>query len=256
MDDDFTQDLTDRNVEGKEFKKDYIPSDAELKKNPIGSQGGYQSGGNEWKKNYKKKGIDLWNGTVEGAPIEFDKGIASKSFLAAVAAPTTEIDETLKPKIQTVLRKLAMKGYEVRTMCQSSKQLMPIIDDMFDYEKIIVSKPWKKFCDVSGFKNRLPTDDNIRAAAYYVKRFKDLPTAVKYISSAMVNAIFGDDNMHPVEFIIIYDPYIGDDNKIDFKKSINTGNLLLLPYTFKGKEFNIYNLAKKKDIENLLTILD
>jgi len=216
-----------------------------------------EQGGNNFNTKWKgkKKGIDLFNDKVEPITINFKDSGEGKSFYIAAASITTTIDDDKKEEIKNILRKLAIKGYTARGICSNMTQFMEDISDVFDFENILITKPWKKFCVVNGFKTNLPTDANKQAAANYFKKFNDLPTAIKHINSAFITALFGEDNKDHVDFLIVYDPYVKEDNKVDFKKSPNTSNVFLSGWLFRDKGFNIYNLYKEEDRKNLLTLL-
>ena len=250
--DDFTSDIGD---DFKVEKETTTSQDFQKDTSDTASTGGGS--------NYNSsKGLDLFDAdtVVPGMKIDFSVKPPEKSFYFAIANDELVIDEETKAKLIKPFRKLAMKGYKLRVTCTFVKQMFDTLSELFDYEDVLVLKPWKKFCKVTGFKTSTPSDDNIRATAFYVKNFSRLPVAVKFFTSTLTSALFGIDNKSKVNFIIIYDPNIplerNKDNKIDYKLSKNTSNVFFAFFTYKGSDFNTYNFAHQEDIDKLMKILD
>jgi len=207
----------------------------------------------------KEKAINLFEDEVTGKPIDFGKLKTDKAVLIAIANEDDKIPEEINKELVDILRTLAKKDYKIRSSCRSNKQVLPLIDSLFDYEDIEVYKPWKKFCTVKGFKTFTPTNKNIEAAAYYSKDFNKRPTAVKHIISSFFQSLFGSNNDSVVEYIIIYDPHLKKNDKgyetCDYKLSPGTSDIHFLSYTIKEKPFNIYNINKPEDIKILKEVI-
>lgn len=212
------------------------------------------------KSNYnknKKRGIDLFKENPDPKPIDFEKVKIGKTITIAIANKDLELSDDDKKKFYNIFMLLKDKGYKVRVLCNTFNQVLTEFMKVLPYDKIEIVKPWEKYCKTGKYKTLSPTDLNKQAAAYYYNNFNKLPTGIKYISSALIEVLFGPWNNNALEMAIIFDPFYDEENKkINFDKSKDTSFFLWFPKTkFKDWGLSIYNLAKDEDYLNLVKVL-
>jgi hypothetical protein len=125
---------------------------------------------------------------------------------------------------------------------------------ILDQNQVEVVKPWDKFCKSGSYKKILPSNENIETAAYYYPNFSKLPTAVKYINSALMAVLFGPNQDDALEYVIVYDPNY-DGKKIDFKKSKDTAFYYWFPKKIKEYSVSVFNIADQNDYYSLVKLL-
>lgn len=255
-----------------DFKSIDLNSDSEKSKSSYNNNNynnGYNSNSyNKFKKsNYNKKEkpkrniigeatINLWNeDKVE--PLELDTNNFKtdvKYVTMSLPSQTFKMSDDNKKKVKSILKLLKAKNYKIRFICNFNRAIYKEIVEVFDEDDIIMVTPWESYCKESKEDTKLyiPSDENIRSAAFYSKNFNKFNPALQYIYAAVFTTLYGQSNDKPSEFYITYDPYKVEANKVDFSKSKDTANYFLLS---KPLGLNVINLSKDNeyaDIEQLL----
>jgi len=203
-------------------------------------------------RNNKSKKYNPFKDEIPPKPIDPSSVKPSKSFTFVMNDDNIDKDkEDMLIKLFNVLKN---KGFKVRLYCNKTGKLGNKLMEMFDDENIVIVKPWKKFCPINKYKTWLPSNANYEAAAYYIKNFTKLPPSVKSIATAYITLVLGPYNNSSVEYVLIYDPYsIGD--KIDWKKSMNTSNLITLVKWLKDINLQLFNLANENDLKDFVNLI-
>ena len=203
-------------------------------------------------RNNKSKKYNPFKDEIPPKAIDPSNVKPSKSFTFVMNDDNIDRDkEDMLVKLFNILKN---KGFKVRLYCNKTGKLGNRLMEMFDDENIIIVKPWKKFCPIDKYKTWLPSNVNYEAAAYYIKNFTKLPPSVKSIATAYITLVLGPYNNSSVEYILTYDPYsIGD--KIDWKKSMNTSNLITLVKWLKDINLQLFNLADENDLKDFVNLI-
>jgi len=214
------------------------------KEEPKKYNNNYKSYNKKSKKYENIKGkytIDIWGKDLRVQPIEYDPKEVKQSKLVTITFPskTMELTEEEKTKIKNFLVKLKEKGYKLRVFCDQITPIKDILFEIFSLNEIYFITPWKSFCKAN-YTQYLPTDDNIKLAAHYVKNYQKLPGAVRAIMAGVVTTLVGLKNNEPVTYIVTYDKNYKN-GEFDFKKSPDASNYYVLA---KKLSFSIYNIAE------------
>jgi len=200
-----------------------------------------------------KNSINLWNkDTIKPIEIETDKFISDKKY-ATLVLPNGNFSPSEREiaKFRKIFEALREKNYKVRIVCNHARNIHKLLMDIMGKENIYHITPWKSYCkDEQNLTMYLPTDLNIKASATYFKSFHKLPPSLQYIISSVFTACFGLKNIEPSSFIIIDDPYYKGD-KIDFKKSKDTSNYILLARSLGLDLYNINDDDKYVELMKL-----
>ena len=149
---------------------------------------------------------------------------------------------------------LKESGFKLRLLCNTVNPILDLLKD-YGYENIFIIKPWDNYCKTGSYKSYLPTELNIKAAAYYFDKFDKLPTGIKYLNSALIEVMFGPNNNQALEYIITYDPNY-DGKQINFDLSKDTAFWYWFPKKkFKDFGFSIFNVYNENDYNNLIKML-
>jgi len=238
------------------FEKDYTETTFEKKSDNTPSKNSWRSkDNNNWKKKKRLNEIDLFKKEpVPAEPLDLDKLKVGKVVTIVFPDKNFEITDEEKKKFWNILKLLDMANYRVRFLCNTVNPILDILPKAIDEDKVEVVKPWDKFCKSGKYKKLFPTDDNIKTASYYYPKFDKLPTAVKFINSALMTVLLGPKNDDALEMAIVYDPYY-DGKKIDFSKSKDTAFWYWFPKKLKDVGVSVYNLAKDEDYYSLVKLL-
>lgn len=205
-------------------------------------------------KKKSNKGIDLFTEDPEPLPIDFKNMKTIKTFTIAFANPGIKLSENERAVLKKLLEKLKEDNFRIRLMCNTVVPIWETILEVFDNDDITIVKPWPKFCPVTDYRIVLPKDIHKQNAAYHFKNFDKLPTAIKFINSALLATLFGVTGNEALSFILVFDPFSTKD-KIDFKQARDSGTMTWFPRSLKDNSINVYNVAKAEEIKNLITIL-
>jgi hypothetical protein len=227
-----------------------LPKGDTVKKDTVDNSGDNQ---NRYKKSGNKE-INLFEEDPEPIPIDFKNMKTIKTFTIAVANAGMTLSDNEKSVLKKLLEKLKEDNYRIRIMCNVVTPIWDMIIDVFDNDDITIVKPWPKFCPVTDYRIILPKDIHKQNAAYHFKNFDKLPTAIKFINSALLATLFGVTGNEALSFVLVFDPFSTKD-KIDFKQAKDSGSFVWVPRLFKDNSINVYNVAKADDIKNLVTIL-
>ena len=204
-----------------------------------------------------KKKFSLFD-TPNPDPIEInsDNVKIDKSITFAVDNKNDRLSDNDLLIIERVMKVFKDKGYKIRILCNTlHSEVEQIIYNLFDNNKIILVKPWKKLCDnVKDVNIWLPSENNIRAAVTYFKNFNKGSIGLKHSSASKLTMLFGPENDSVSEYLIIYDRYF-DGKTMNFDKSRDSSTYLWFPLKYRKFTFNRYNIANKDDIRKLLELL-
>lgn len=207
------------------------------------------------KKKKSNKGIDLFTENPEPKAIDFDKMKVTKTFTIAFARSDMTINENELKIIKKILEKLKDNNFRIRVQCNTALPIWDTLQEVFDNDDITVIKPWPKFCAIEDFRIWIPKDIHKEAAAYHFKNFDNLPTAIKFINSALLTTLFGPTLNESLEFVLVFDPYSSKD-KIDFEKVKDGGSFIWFPRSLRDNGMPVYNMAWTDDIKTLLGLLN
>jgi len=218
---------------------------------------------NSFNNNYKKKysnsnvigknKINLWNNDrVSPIELQQDKFKHDKKYVTiALANQTYEPGERELAKFKKIFILLKENGYKVRVVCNYVRNIHKLMIETLGKENIYHITPWKSYCrDSKNITMYLPTDFNIRASANYFKGFSKAPASLRYIMASIFTTCFGLYNNEPSDVIIIDDPFYKGD-KIDFTKSKDTSNYIMLAKTLG---MDIYNISIDEQFADIIKL--
>lgn len=201
--------------------------------------------------------------TVE--PLEIDPNNYDtdyKVFTLCFPTASFKMNPEAEVKVVNILKMLKAKGYKVRFIVDQTASIYDTLLKIFGDDNMLHVIPWPTFtCSVpANTQVYIPTDVNIRAAAFYYpkradgkgKSFAEMSTFGQIMTTCTIAALFGPKNITPSEYVILVDPWLGDGKEIDWDKSKYTGNMFLAT---KKLGFSVVNLAvpsEYKDLEELL----
>jgi len=200
----------------------------------------------------KKKKYNPFKDEIPPKAIDASKVKASKAFTFLMN--DNNISNEDSERIIKLIRVLKDKGFKFRLYCNKAGKLGKKILEIFDKDKVVVISPWKKFCPLTKYKTWTPSNENYEATAYYIKNFTKLPPSVKSIATAYMTLVLGPYNNSAIEYVLIYDPYSTDD-KIDWKKSNTTSNVIVLSKKLKDINLQVYNLAIENDLKDFINLI-
>jgi len=200
----------------------------------------------------RKKKYNPFKDEIPPKAIDPSKVKPSKSFTFIIN--DDNIDSNEKDRLIKLFNILKDKGFKVRIYCNKAGKLGNELLKIFDKDKIVIVKPWKKFCPLDKYKTWLPSNENYEAAAYYIKNFTKLPPSVKSIATTYITLVLGPYNNSSLEYALIYDPYSTGD-KIDWKKSMNTSNIITLSKWLKDINLQVFNLAVEDDLKDFINLI-
>ena len=223
----------------------------------------YNNNGNN---NFKKKSkypnvkggykIDIWgNGNLDIKTVPYNpKNTNDKKIVTFVnRIKGVDIDDTDASDILDIMKKLAKDGYKLRIICDYAQPLTEELVETFGKKNVYFITPWKSYCKTNDKDTVLymPTDENIKLAAYYFKNYQKLPGAIKAINAAVTTTLVGMYNNEPAMFVLSYDKFYNG-KEIDFKNSKDASNFYILA---KKLGISIFNLANRQDKERLSKLI-
>ena len=205
------------------------------------------------KDSYKKNKVDLWGDpTIE--PIKLDRSkLASigKYFAIVQYKGTDGVPDDVLDKMLSISKVLMKSGFMLRFNGETEGFNTKILD--IDIARVETYLPWKTFNkDNISLTPKMvrPNEDAYHTAAYYHKKFKELPNSARAILARDVHVLLGENVKNPIKLLLCYSSDGAESIKeINFKVTGYIGFSIMI---CDAMGIPVFNLGKKDAVSRLV----
>ena len=205
------------------------------------------------KDNYKKNKVDLW-GDPNIEPVKLDRSILSSigKYFAIVQYKGKEgVPNDVLEKMLSASKVFMKSGFVLRFNGETEGFNTKILD--IDIARVETYLPWKTFNkDNISLTPKMvrPNEEAYHVAAYYHKKFKELPNSARAILARDVHVLLGENVKNPIKLLLCYSSDGAESIKeINFKV---TGYISFSIMICDAMGIPVFNMGKKDALSRLV----